>query len=181
MKIHLFGAAGSGVTSLGHYLAQQTGMPYFDSDDYYWEQSEPPFTIRRKPNERDRRLREALAGCAHWILGGSVISWGQAWLSAFDLAVFVWTPPEVRMARLHQREYERYGDVILTDPARHQQSQEFLQWAAGYDDNTARGRTLAAHEAWMQLLSCPVLCIRDTASVAERAAVVLAKLQKLHP
>jgi adenylate kinase family enzyme len=160
-------------------LARQTGIPYFDSDDYYWEQSEPPFTIRRNPDKRNQYLQEALARSQHWILGGSVISWGEAWLSAFDLAVFVWTPSEIRLARLYQREYERYGDVIFNDPARRQQYLEFIQWASGYDDNTARGRTLAAHEAWMQLLSCPVLALRDTASVAERAAVVLAELKKL--
>lgn len=179
MRIHLFGAAGSGVTSLGTYLAQQTNFPYFDSDEYYWEQSEPPFTVRRNPDERNQRLQKALAGCQHWILGGSVINWGEEWLSAFDLAVFVWTPPEVRLSRLCQREYERYGSLIFDNPARHQLYQDFLQWASGYDDNTARGRTLAAHEAWMQRLSCPVLAIRDSASVAKRAAVILAKLEKL--
>lgn len=181
MKIHVFGAAGSGVTSLGRYLAHQLNVPYFDSDDYYWEKSEPPFTVRRNPDERDQRLGEALAGCQHWILGGSVISWGEAWLSAFDLAVFVWTPPEVRLARLQQREYDRYGDVIFTDSVRRQQHQEFLQWASTYDDNTARGRTLAAHQAWMQKLHCPLIIIADTASVAERVDLVLAKLKDLRP
>ncbi|GAB3319388.1 hypothetical protein GCM10027299_11850 [Larkinella ripae] len=37
MKLHLFGASGSGVTTLGTALAAQLHLPYVDSDDYFWE------------------------------------------------------------------------------------------------------------------------------------------------
>jgi shikimate kinase len=35
MKIHLFGASCSGVTTTGTALAGATGFPYFDSDAYF--------------------------------------------------------------------------------------------------------------------------------------------------
>lgn len=37
MNIHIFGASGSGATTLGRFLAVQLNVPCFDSDDYFWK------------------------------------------------------------------------------------------------------------------------------------------------
>ncbi|NML64046.1 hypothetical protein HHL22_02400 [Hymenobacter sp. RP-2-7] len=46
MKLHVFGASGAGVTTLGHALSAALGLPYFDSDDYFWLPTKPEFTHR---------------------------------------------------------------------------------------------------------------------------------------
>ncbi|MBC7920676.1 MAG: AAA family ATPase [Ferruginibacter sp.] len=178
MKMHVFGASGSGTTTLGKYLSEKLNCPYFDSDDYYWEASTPPFTHRRNPDERNARLANALAPHPDWILGGSIVGW-KDWLPAFDLAVFLWLPSNVRTDRLEKREYERYGEVIRSDPERRRQYEEFIEWAAGYDDNTARGRTLAVHENWLGNLPCPVPELRGDLSVERRAEIVLERMEKI--
>lgn len=177
MRIHLFGASGSGVTTLGHALGRQLGLPYFDTDAYYWAPAEPPFTVRRAPAERNALLVQDLARQPSWVLGGSIVSWGAEWLAAFDLAVFLWLPPALRQARLHQREEERYGEQLRRSPARRQQSADFLTWAAGYDDNSCGGsRTLANHTHWLSCFTCPVLELRGDLTVPERVARVVAAL-----
>ena len=169
MKLHLFGASGTGVTTLGRALSQTLEVPYFDTDDYFWLPTAPPFTERRPAAARDARLATDLAQAPHWILGGSVVGWGEHWRTAFELAVFLWLPPSLRLARLRTRELARYGDVIFTEPARATQYQAFLSWAAGYDDNSTGGhRTIANHTAWLARLRCPVLELRGDLSVAER-------------
>jgi adenylate kinase family enzyme len=35
MEIHLFGASGARVITLGEALSQQFGVPYFDTDIYF--------------------------------------------------------------------------------------------------------------------------------------------------
>jgi adenylate kinase family enzyme len=179
MKIHLLGASGAGVTTLGECLAETLGYPYFDSDRYYWELSEPPFTIRRNPEERDRLIRGDLSGQTDWILGGSVLNWGERWLSAFDLVVFLRIPSAIRIERLKKREAERYGAVIFSDPARSQQYRKFIEWASGYDTNTARGRTIAAHQQWLAKLSCPVLRLEGDLSAEQRTERVFEKVRNI--
>jgi adenylate kinase family enzyme len=179
MKIHLLGASGSGVTTLGECLSDTLGYPYFDSDRYYWELSDPPFTIRRNSEERDRLVREDLSGQTDWILGGSVLNWGERWLSAFDLVVFLWIPSAIRIDRLKEREAERYGAVIFYDPARSQQYREFIEWASGYDTNTARERTIAAHLQWLAKLSCPVLQLEGDLSVEQWTERVIEKVRNI--
>ncbi|MBW3130252.1 AAA family ATPase [Hymenobacter profundi] len=176
MQILLTGASGSGVTTLGEALSSELNVPFFDADTYYWEPSEPPFTIRRPAPIRNQMLKADLSQHSAWIVGGSLISWGPEWQSLFDLAVFLWLPPAIRLARLQQREQDRYGDAISTDPVRQMQSEEFLNWAAGYDDGSAHGRTLAAQTAWLAALPCPVLELRGDLSVAERMVRVMQKL-----
>ena len=180
MKVHIFGASGAGVTTLGEALSAALGTPYFDSDTYYWEPSDPPFTVRRPAEARDAALAQALAQTESWVLGGSVVSWGQQWLAQVELVVFLWLPPALRLARLRQREQDRYGEAIRRDPARAAQAQAFLTWAAGYDDGSCGGsRTLANHTAWLGRFAGPVLELRGDLTVAERLHRVQVKLREL--
>lgn len=65
MKIHIFGASGSGVTTLGKALAKKLNLTYFDSDEYFWIHTDPPFTTKRNPKERNDLIKMALAGSDH--------------------------------------------------------------------------------------------------------------------
>ena len=173
MKVNIVGASGSGVTTLGERLSHELSLPYFDSDYYYWEPSDPPFTLRREPAKRNAMLQQDIAQHKDWLLGGSFLSWGNEWLTAFDLVIFLWTPPAIRIERLKERELQRYGDVIYTDAERNILFNEFIDWASGYDSGIARGRTLQAHEDWLKKLSCPVVEIRGDSSVESRVQVVM--------
>ncbi len=179
MKLLLFGASGSGVSTLGGQLAQTLNFPFLDCDDYYWEKSKVPFTIKRDPVIRNAMLKADMAKHTDWIIGGSLVSWGEEWLSAFDLSVFLWIPHQLRMQRLKAREYERYGDVIFTDTERNKKYDAFIEWAAGYDDPLMTGRSLHIHEAWMAGLNCPVLQLRGDLTVAERQEKVLETMRLL--
>lgn len=172
MKIHILGASGSGVTTLGTVLSKKINFVYFDTDSFYWKPSDPAFTIRRNFQERNDLLANEVATCTDCIVGGSLLSWGDKWLSAFDLVVFLWVPPDVRIERLKKREFTRYGDVIFADKERNTHYAAFIDWAAHYDDGTARGRTLQAHENWMQQITCPLIELRGIHSVKERLAVI---------
>jgi len=180
MKIHIFGASGSGVTTLGKALAEELRYSYFDCDNYFWEKSDPPFTMRRDPEKRNALLLHDLSQVENWILGGSMVSWGDDWHKLFDLVVFLLIPADIRLERLKKREYERYGDIIYTDAVRNKQYQDFMVWASGYDNNTAQsqsgkslGRTLQVHRDWIAQLKCRFMEITGDTSVEERINMIL--------
>ena len=174
MKLHILGASCSGVTTLGEALATHLKIPYFDSDKYFWEKTNPPFTTRQSPTLRNQMLTADISQHDSWIIGGSLLKWDLA--VDFDLIVFLYIPHEIRMERLRKRELERYGDIIFTDPARNKQYLDFMEWAKGYDDNTAPGRTLAAHESWLAQQTCPVIELRGDYSVEDRVRMILETL-----
>jgi adenylate kinase family enzyme len=180
MKLHLFGASGAGVTTLGEALGAALGLPYLDTDTYFWEASDPPFTVRRPAAVRNAQLAHDLAQHPSWIVGGSIVGWDEKWLAAFDLVVFLWLPPALRLQRLHQREHAHYGPKLFADPNQAARTQAFLTWAAGYDDSSTGGtRTLANHTRWLAQFACPVLELHGDLPVAERLAAVRTRLHQL--
>ena len=154
-------------------LARRLAIPYFDSDDYFWEQSDVPFSVQRAPELRNEKLKADMAKYNSWIIGGSMIRWGIDWHNVFDMVVFLRIPKAARMQRIKKRELERYGDKIYTDTQRAALHLEFLTWAAGYDDNTAKGPTLLAHTTWLQQLSCPVLEINGDIGINKSTNMIL--------
>lgn len=71
LKIYLLGPSGSGTSTLGREIADRMGIPWFDSDDFYWIATDPPFTVKREIEERKRCLKETLDGNVSWVLSGS--------------------------------------------------------------------------------------------------------------
>lgn len=179
-RFHITGASGSGTTTLGRALSERLAARHFDVDDYYWERTDPPFA-RARP--RDERLR-LLAGhlrASDWVLSGSLAGWGDSLLRLFDLVIFVFTPAEIRLARLIQREVERYGVEALRAGGRmHEQHLAFLEWARRYDDGDESVRSLRLHDNWLADVPCPVLRLQGelpTLTLLEQVVRCVAELR----
>ena len=175
-KIHILGAAGAGTTTLGKALAEHLNVAYFDSDDFYWQQTEQPFTMARLRDERTRLLLEQTAGLEGWVLSGSLCGWGDAMIEQFTQVVFLRVEPHVRLHRLRQREVQRYGDQILQGGSRHENSVAFLAWAARYDGGNRSLRSLRRHESWLKPLTCPVIRLDATHHSAEALVTQVMRL-----
>lgn len=161
-RIHILGAAGAGTTTLGRALAESLNVAYFDTDDFYWQQTDAPFTVARPKEERIRLLQEQTAGLEGWVLSGSLCGWGDAMIAQFTHVVFLRLDPHVRLHRLRLREVQRYGDEILEGGSRHENSVAFLAWAARYDNGNHSLRSLRRHETWLAALTCPVIRLNST-------------------
>ena len=174
--IHIFGASGSGTTTLGRAIAEKTGYTFLDSDDYIWTPTDPPFTALRTHAERLPLLQRDLERIENAVVSGSLVGWGDPLIPRFTLTVRLIVPHDVRMARIERREQERYGDRILPGGDMYQIHRDFLQWAAGYEDGPATMRSKAMHDLWQQKLACPLLTLDGTRPVEELVNEVLEAL-----
>lgn len=168
--IHIFGASGSGATTLGQELSKRLPHVNFDGDDYFWIKK---FTEQRKPSERLHLLTKDLSEYNQWILSGAICGWGNPLKSNFDLVIFLYVPKEIRLQRLREREIHRYGEDILPGRSMYEQSKAFLEWASLYDDGGLEVRSKVLHEQWLLDLTCPVLRIEGNTSISERVNIVL--------
>ena len=152
------GASGAGVTTLGRTLADTLAIPHHDTDDYYWHPTAPPYREKRSVADRLRLMEELFLGRLAWVLSGSLESWGDSIVPLLDLVVFLSVPLEVRVMRLRDREARRFGtDAVSPGGWRHQETEEFIEWASHYDDGSREGRSLIRHEAWLTTVKCPVI------------------------
>jgi adenylate kinase family enzyme len=176
-RIHITGASGAGVTSLGRAVANALAIPHHDTDDYLWQPATPPFQKVRERADRLRLMQEMFLPRAEWALSGSLAGWGDAIIPAFDLVVFLATPREIRLQRLRAREAMRYGaDAVAPGGWRHKETEEFIAWASHYEDGDLASRSLSKHEAWLAALPCPVLRLDGSRPLSELVVECVAEL-----
>jgi len=166
MRVLVIGASGSGTTTLGRALSAQLGISFFDADDYYWLQTDPPFKEKRDIAARLSLLLADLRKAPSAIVAGSVMGWGAELEDSFSLIVFLTLDAEIRVARLREREIAQLGRA----------DEEFLEWAAQYEEGRMSGRNRARHEKWLSERSCSVLRLEGDLTVAERVAPVIKAL-----
>lgn len=177
-RIHIFGASGSGVTTLGEALSKRLGYALFDTDNYFWLPTDPPFQKIREQDEQITLLQADLDSHAQWLLTGSLCGWGDVFISRFDLVVFLWIPQAIRIERLIRREKQRYGEREIQPGGKmYEIFKAFIEWAVRYDDGDLNIRSKALHEQWMIRLKCPILRLQGDMSVAERVGKVFQEIK----
>jgi len=176
-RIHITGASGAGTTTLGEHLARKLACAHFDTDDFYWLPTDPPFQTKRDAPERIRMLTAALSGNDQFVLSGSFDGWGDPLIPFFTAVIFLDTPTEIRLARLRHREALRFGlQAIEPGDKFHDHHREFLDWAASYDHGGMAGRSRQRHEAWLARLDCPVIRARGDQPLEKLLDEVVARI-----
>jgi thymidylate kinase len=111
------------------------------------------------------------------VLSGSLDGWGDPIIGHFDLVVFLATPKDLRLQRLRAREARHFGtDAVAPGGWRHQETEDFIEWASRYDEGDREGRTLAKHQAWLDTLPCSVLRLDGSRPLPELVAEIRAAL-----
>jgi adenylate kinase family enzyme len=158
LGILVCGMNGAGKTTLARALARRLGYTHMDAEDYYFLPAEIPYTRERPRAERNALLLADMNAHPRFVFsavtGGA---FGDAVVRKFDIAVLIDAPRELRMARIEQREAERFGNRVLPGGDMPAQQARFHAFAA------ARPEDLA--ENWVKSLTCPVLRVDGVRSV----------------
>lgn len=165
--IHIYGASGSGTTTLGKKLCQELGYKFMDTDDYFWLPTNPPYTMKRDKCECLRLMKEDIEEAENVVVSGSLVDWGDELIPLFTLAIRLKTDTEVRIDRLRRREYEKFGSRIEPGGDMYEKHQEFLEWAGKYDSGSIDMRSRAKHDLWQQLLQCHQIVLDGTHGLNE--------------
>ena len=179
-RIHISGASGSGTSTLGAALAARLGCVRLDTDDYYWEPTEPRFLQSRPIPERLRLLGADLDAAANgWIASGSLDGWGDPLIPRFERVVFLSAPTEAALAASAHSASKGCLSRFAIEPGGplHQKHRDFLDYAAAYETGQfakMTGRYRARHEAWLSRLPCPALRLDGSRPTDELVEAVVA-------
>ena len=177
--IIVFGAPGSGQTTVGREAARRLDFPHFDLDDYHWRwDTEIPYTVFRSAEERTEHLLGDISGHPYFVMSGSMWSIRKAFEPMFTLAVFITASAEVRAKRICEREHARWGYRILPGSDMHEAHatyrMHYLDRVLQYDNADASQFGLKQHEQWIATLPCPVLHIDGAIPVEENVKQIVA-------
>ena len=157
--IHIYGASGSGTSTLGKKICDELGYQFMDTDDYFWLPTNPKYTTKRSKEERVALMRKDIKESENVVISGSLVDWGDELIPLFTIAIRLETDTDVRIERIKKREKEKFGDRILPNGDMYQQHLDFLEWAKKYDTGSANMRSKAKHDAWQKLLQCKILTL----------------------
>ena len=170
--IHIYGASGSGTSTLGKYICKKSGYFFMDTDDYFWEPTNPPYTVKRCLSSRMKLMREDIQRHDHVIISGSLVDWGDEFIPLFTLAIRVETDTDIRLQRLNRREREKFGSRIDFGGDMYENHLEFIKWAASYDHGGMDMRSKAKHDDWQKKLICPLLFVDGNMPVSENYEII---------
>ena len=176
--IHIFGASGSGTSTLGKKISELWGYTWLDTDDYFWEPTNPPFQVKREISERLRLIKEDMEKAESVVLTGSLTGWGDELIPFFTLVVRVVTATELRLERIKAREQARFGERIAPGGDMYEQHLEFLDWAGRYDTGSVEMRSKAKHDEWQKLLDCPIVVVDGADDPAENCRRIESEMEK---
>jgi len=176
--IVIFGASGSGCTTLGRELSQLLNFEHFDTDDYFFIPTDPPFTQERPLRERVDLLCSEIK--SDFILTGCIREWENALDSMLSMGVFVITPTAIRVERLEKREFNRNGERIKSGGDLYARHRKFIEYVSTYDTGGMETRSLAAQQAWANTQTCPVLRVDGARPVSENAAWIAEQYLSMH-
>lgn len=164
-RILVMGAAGAGSSTLGKALAQKNQWPNFDSDEYYWLPTNPPFTDKRTPEERVKLLSEGLNKHQNWIVSGVLCNWGNFIIPLLTHVIFLYADWSVRLNRIKQREIKQFGNRILKGGDMYEHHEAFIEWASQYDSDNPVSRTKNKHLEWLAALPPQIHIIKLDANI----------------
>lgn len=165
--IHIYGASGSGTTTLGKAIALQYGYTHMDTDDYFWQPTNPPFIAKRELSERIALMKKEIETNEKVVISGSLCGWGDVFIPLFNLAIRIVTPMEIRINRLEVREYGHFGNRIREHGDMYEDHLSFIKWAKEYDNGDEIMRSKAMHDKWSKLLRCEQVILDGTKPVVD--------------
>ena len=169
--IMIIGPSASGKTTLGKKVAELLGFPYFDVDDFIWRFDTPePYTVMYSREEKISRLQNAIAPYEYFVMAGSMSSFHQAFDNTFEMMVFLYVDPDIRVQRANERAIQRFGNRVLEGGDMYESNQDFLRKVRQYE--TDGSPNLSEQKAWMESLTCKKLELDGTEPIEKNARVI---------
>lgn len=162
--IAIVGANGSGKTTLGAQLSKALGYQHMDVEDYYFRESSVPYANPRTREEVQGLLLADIKKHGRFILSSVNCDFGDTINALFDCIVYITAPLDVRMERVKNRAYEKFGPRVLEGGDMYEQEQKFFDFVAS--------RTMDKTDAWIQSMPCPVIYVDGTKPVSSNVEFI---------
>lgn len=166
------GLNGAGKSTLGRALAERLCVPFLDSEDLFFSKNDPekPWDSPRSPQEARKLLLRELSRSPDLVFAAVRCDFGPEVLDCFRWAVLVEVPRQLRLERVRERSYRRFGERMRPGGDLHQGEKAFFRMVE------ERPETLV--EEWLQAAGLPVLRADGTRPPAENAVWLAGQMER---
>lgn len=168
--IIICGGNGSGKTTLGRELSRAVDYKHMDIEDYYFPDALIPYSKARTREEVCELMCEDIKKYKNFIISAVNGDFGLEINSKYELAVFLDVPLDVRLKRVKQRAYDKFGSRVLAGGDMYEQERRFFSAVANnYAEKTEKTKE------WLKTLSCSVIYLDGTKLIEENVEYIVKK------
>lgn len=162
--IIVFGLNGSGKSTLGRELANALDYKYMDIEDYFFIESDIPYTKQRSREEYLSLMLSDIRKHDNFVLSAVKGNFGTEISSLYKLGVFIDVPYDIRIKRVEQRAIDKFGDRVKVGGDMYESEKEFLEFV--------KSRNIESVEQWSETLSCPIIRVDGTRDILHNIKLI---------
>lgn len=171
--IIICGLNGAGKSTLGKALAEKLHFHFIDNEDLYFPKidSNNIFASPRTREEVGRLLFHEIKAHGDFVFASVKGDYGEMIYPFFRYVVLIDVPKDIRMGRVRNRSFRKFGDRMLSGGDLYEQEERFFALVESREESTV--------EEWVRPLGCPVIRVDGTGSVEENVDFIVRQMQKL--
>lgn len=160
------GLNGAGKSTLGRALAEASGSHFIDNEDLYFPKTDPAYLYAapRRRDEVERLLLREIRAHEDFVFASVKGDYGEAVRAFFSCAVLIAVPRDVRLQRVRDRSFQKFGSRILPGGDLCEQEKGFFDLVSSRPEDMV--------EEWVKDLSCPVIRVNGTRPVEENVELI---------
>lgn len=161
MGILICGLNGTGKSTTGRMLADRLGCDFIDSEDLWFPKTDPSYLFSgpRSKEEAIRLLEERIRENDRFVFAAVKGDYGDKLLASLDYIVLIEAPKPIRLRRVRERSFQKFGARILPGGDLHDRERAWFSVVDSRPDDYVR--------RWLETVARPILRIDGTRSVEE--------------
>ena len=166
------GLNGAGKSTLGRALAKELQFHFMDNEELYFPKEDPQYLYAspRSHEEVERLLLREIKAHENFVFASVKGDYGEAVYPFFRYAVLIEVPKELRMQRVRERSFQKFGERMLPGGDLYEKEEAFFAYVGSRAENTV--------EEWVKTLHCPVLRVDGTKPIEENVRCIAMEIQR---
>lgn len=173
MGIIICGLNGCGKSTLGKALAEKLHFHFIDNEELYFPKTDANYIYGspRTREEVEKLLWGEIMTHENFVFTSIKGDYGDSIFPFFQYAVLIDVPKDIRIQRVKNRSFQRFGERMLFGGDLHEQEEKFFDFVKFRPENSV--------EEWVKSLKCPVLRIDGTKAIEENVDFIMEQIQNV--
>ena len=168
----LLGKNGTGKSTLGKALAEKLNFYFIDNEDLYFPKTDPNYIYAspRTREEVENLLFSEIRAHENFVFASVKGDYGEAIYPFFQYAVLIDVPKDIRIQRVKNRSFQKFGKRIFPGGDLHEQEERFFDFVKSRSEN--------AVEEWVRSLSCPIIRVDGVRPIEENINLIIEQIKR---
>ena len=165
--ILICGLNGAGKSTLGKALAEKLGYYFIDSEDLYFSKHNDDYSLSAQRTDKEAKeiLFNKIKEHKDFVLSSVTGNYGESFYSFINYVILLDVPKEIRLQRVKNRSYQKFGNRMLPNGDLYEQEEAFFNFVNSWNENTV--------EEWTKTLNCPVIKLDGTKPIEENINYII--------